>query len=205
MRLKNEDGELVSPFFFLDIGIQSKLYPKMLNQMLSKAFEYYKASDKDFSINFSIEDMLDPQLVNPILKLINKYKMGKRIVIEILESENITDYNVINEALSKFKSFGCQIAIDDFGSGYSNFEHILKLKLDIIKIDGSLIKNIDTDKGAELLVKTIIAFSRGAGLKTVAEYVHNAAVFKKVRSLGIDYLQGYFIAPPSEHLFTGTR
>ena len=201
MRLKNEDGEIISPFFFLDIGIQSKLYPKMLEQMLNKAFQYYKASDKDFSINFSIEDMLDPTLVNPILKLINKYKMGKRIVVEVLESEDIDDYKIINTALENFRKFGCKIAIDDFGSGYSNFEHILKLKLDIIKIDGSLIKNIDTDKGAELLVKTIITFAKDAGLETVAEYVHNAAVFKKVRSLGIDFVQGYFIAPPSEHLF----
>ena len=200
MRLKDESGEIISPFFFLDIGIQAKLYPKMLSQMMEKAFEYYRASDKAFSINFSVEDMLDPQIANPIIKLINKYDVGSRIVIEILESENITDYKVINEVLEKFRNFGCQIAIDDFGSGYSNFEHILKLKLDFLKIDGSLIKNIDTDKAAQLLVKTIISFAKDAHLQTIAEYVHNAVVFKKVKNLGIDYVQGYFLAAPSERL-----
>ena len=113
-------------------------------------------------------------------------------------------YEIINDTLQNFREFGCTIAVDDFGSGYSNFEHILKLKLDFIKIDGSLIKHIDTDKAAQLLVKTIITFARDAGLKTIAEYVHNAVVFKKVKELGIDYVQGYFIAPPSERLMSNS-
>lgn len=200
MRIKDEEGLIITPAKFLDISIQAKLYPKLLQEMLDKAFQYYKASNKQFSINFSVDDLLNTQISNSILKMINRDKLGKRIVIELLESQDIDDYKKLNKILEQYRSFGCLIAIDDFGSGYSNFEHILKLHLDIIKIDGSLIKNLDNDKAAQLLVKTIVSFAKEINLKTVAEYVHSASVFRMVRDFGIDYVQGYFIAPPSEHL-----
>ncbi len=200
MRIKDEEGSIISPAKFLDISIQAKLYPKLLQEMLDKAFQYYKASNKQFSINFSVDDLLNTQISNSVLKMINRDKLAKRIVIELLESQDIDDYKKLNKILEQYRSFGCLIAIDDFGSGYSNFEHILKLHLDIIKIDGSLIKNLDNDKAAQLLVKTIVSFAKEINLKTVAEYVHSASVFRMVRDFGIDYVQGYFIAPPSEHL-----
>jgi EAL domain-containing protein (putative c-di-GMP-specific phosphodiesterase class I) len=88
------------------------------------------------------------------------------------------------------------VAIDDFGSGYSNFENILALDIDIIKIDGTLIHRIDHDTHAQLIVRTIVTFAKEAGFKTVAEYVHSESVLQMVRAIGIDYAQGYHIGKP---------
>jgi len=94
------------------------------------------------------------------------------------------------------KSFGAKIAIDDFGSGYSNFAHLLKLNPEYIKIDGSLIKNIDKDKNSLVIVKTINDFAHALGIQTVAEYVHSKEVFEVLTELGIDEFQGYYFSEP---------
>jgi EAL domain-containing protein (putative c-di-GMP-specific phosphodiesterase class I) len=98
------------------------------------------------------------------------------------------------------KELGCRIAIDDFGSGYSNFEHILKLNIDYIKIDGTLIKNIDHDVNAQIVVKTIVDFAQRLNILTVSEFVHNEEVYKKVKDLSIDRTQGFFLAQPQNKI-----
>jgi c-di-GMP phosphodiesterase len=95
---------------------------------------------------------------------------------------------------------GCRIAIDDFGSGYSNFEYLLQLNIDYIKIDGSLIRNLDIDKNAQVVVETIVDFAKKLNITVVAEYVHNEAIYEKVKELNIDRSQGFFLAEPKATL-----
>ena len=95
------------------------------------------------------------------------------------------------------KRYGAKIAIDDFGSGYSNFSYLTKLSADYIKIDGSLIKDIDVDKTALVVVETIVQFAKKLNIKTIAEYVHSSIIMDKVKELGIDYSQGFYIDEPS--------
>lgn len=104
--------------------------------------------------------------------------------------------------IQRVRKLGCQIAIDDFGSGYSNFAHILRLNVDIIKIDASIIQNSDTDKNSQIIAKTIVEFSRKLGIKTVAEFVHSKEILETVKSFGVDYSQGYFIGEPSRELLS---
>ena len=94
------------------------------------------------------------------------------------------------------KSLGCKVAIDDFGSGYSNFEHLLKMNVDYLKIDASLIKNIATDENSYKVTKTIIDFAKNLNLKTIAEFVENKEIFDIVKELGTDYSQGYYFSAP---------
>ena len=94
------------------------------------------------------------------------------------------------------KTRGCKIAIDDFGSGYSNFAYLMQLNVDFIKIDGSLIKNIDHDANSQIITSTILDFSQQLKLKTVAEFVHNQAVLDYVQNMGIDYVQGFHLGEP---------
>ncbi|HBD93631.1 MAG TPA: hypothetical protein DC057_05620 [Spirochaetia bacterium] len=89
------------------------------------------------------------------------------------------------------------MAIDDFGSGYSNFDHIISLDVDYIKIDASMIKNIDKERESQIITKTIVNFSKELNMKTVSEYVHSLAVFNKVKELGVDFSQGYFFGEPT--------
>ncbi|MBP7226673.1 MAG: EAL domain-containing protein, partial [Aliarcobacter sp.] len=120
-----------------------------------------------------------------------------RIVFEILESDYITDYTLLEDFIMKYRNQGIKIAIDDFGTGYSNFSHIMKIRPNYIKIDGSLIKNIDTDKNSYELVKSIIDFSKALNIKVIAEFVHSKEVYNIVLELGVDEFQGFYLAEPS--------
>lgn len=117
-------------------------------------------------------------------------------MFELLEDENVKNFNIIKEFIINIKKMGVKIAIDDFGAGYSNFERLLDYQPDILKIDGSLIKNIDKDKSAHLTVKTIVSLSKELGIKTTAEFVENEAIYNIVTELGIDYSQGYHFGKP---------
>ena len=121
----------------------------------------------------------------------------KRVVFEILESDYISDYTLLEDFIAKYREQGIKIAIDDFGTGYSNFAHILKIRPNYIKIDGSLIKNIYSDKNSYEMVKSIIDFSKALNIRVIAEFVHSQEVFDSLVSLGVDEFQGFYLAEPA--------
>lgn len=93
-----------------------------------------------------------------------------------------------------------KIAIDDFGSGYSNFEYLLKMKVDYLKIDSSLIKDLHSKSESRAIVETIVSFSKKLGIQTIAEFVHCEEVFNIVKSIGIDYSQGFYLGEPKANI-----
>lgn len=202
MRLYEEDGKVLGPFAFLGISHRTGQYFKLSESMINNTFEFFKNKKVDFSINLSAKDITDENIRRILLKKIIGFQNPKHIIFEIIESESIDDYDELVSFLQNIKSLGCKVAIDDFGSGYSNFERIAKLPLDYIKIDGSLIKNITTNKNNEILVHMIVKTAKRLGIKTVAEFVHSEEVYKKVREMGIDYAQGYYISEPLPNLLS---
>jgi len=196
-RLIMEDGEIKSIFGYLDVVKESKYYPTLTRIMVQKSFAVMKNLPHTFSINLSIDDIADPETVKMIRTTLDKNPdIASRVVFEILESEAMHDYAKVVDFIRIVKGYGCEIAIDDFGSGYSNFDHLLTLDIDIIKIDGTLIQHIDTSPHAVMIVETIVGFAKKAGKKTIAEFVCNQAVFEMVKKLGIDYSQGYYTGTP---------
>lgn len=200
IRLIDEDGKAVEPFFFLDIAKKVKIYNKLTMVVIEKAFKVFKENSYEFSINLSIEDILNEELELFLLEKIEQYRVGSRLILEIVETEEIENFKPIQVFCQKLRTFGCKIAIDDFGTGYSNFEYLAKLDVDIIKIDGSLIKNIQSDNGAHLIANTIHTFSKNIKAKTVAEYVENREILTILKEMGVDYAQGYHIGRPAEEL-----
>jgi len=199
MRIKKiENGEIkyISPFF-LDIAIKSKQYLAISRIMLKKVFASFKDGGL-FSINLNYLDMSNDTTKKLLEELIIKYNAQNRVTFEILESESIQDYKVIEEFLQYFRKYGIKVSIDDFGSGYSNFKRILALNPDFIKFDGSLIKNINIDKKSYIIVKNMINYAKELNIKTIAEFVHSKEVFETCVSLGIDYFQGFYISKPLE-------
>lgn len=164
--------------------------------MLKKSFETFKDKTQEFSVNLTIADILNLSIKNYIFELLELYGIGERVVFEIVESESIENFAEIAAFIASVKSFGAKIAIDDFGTGYSNFEYLLRLKADYIKIDGSMIRNIDSDGDAQIVVSTIVDFAKKMGVKTIAEFVENESIYNKVKELGIDYSQGYYFSEP---------
>jgi len=190
----------VAPFFFLEVAKQTRQYFDITKTVLYQAFEMFKEKDVEFSINLSILDIVEPKISKYILSMLKKYDIGPRVVFEIVESEYMENFEGVMNFIGEVKKYNCKIAIDDFGTGYSNFEYLIKLKADYLKIDGSIIKNIDKDENAYLVVSTIVEFSKKLGMKTIAEYVESEEIFKIVKELGIDYSQGYYFSEPKEEI-----
>ena len=199
MRL-NDGGKIMSPFFFLDIAKKSGQYLQLTKRMIDSSFEYFKDKEFEFSVNFTFEDIANEEVSNYVLEKIKEYDIGRKIVFEIVESEEIDDFELIDGFFHKIRDLGCKIAIDDFGSGYSNFEYLIKLDADYIKIDGSLIKDVLVSKGNENIITMIINFAKDQGFKTIAEFVSSKEILEKVKHLGVDYVQGYYIHEPSEKI-----
>jgi EAL domain-containing protein (putative c-di-GMP-specific phosphodiesterase class I) len=132
--------------------------------------------------------------------MIDEYKMYNRVIVELLENEAIEDFSKVKKFIEIVRRYGVQIAIDDFGSGYSNFIYLAEIHPDFIKIDGSLIKNIHTHKKSLIIAKNINNFAKELGCKTIAEFVHNKDVFDIVKGLDVDGIQGYYLAEPKEEI-----
>ena len=198
VRLIDKDGQAISPFFFLDIAKKAKLYPQITKIIIDKTFDTFKKlEDVEFSINLTIDDILSEKTTSYIYQQLEGYPNPSRVIFEITESQEVSDYKLINKFIKYVKQYNVKIAIDDFGSGYANFEHILNIDADFIKIDGSLIKNIDTDENSYIITEAIINFSKKLGRKTIAEFIHSKEVYKIVKELGADYSQGFYLGTPS--------
>ncbi|MDP3587556.1 MAG: GGDEF domain-containing protein [Sulfuricurvum sp.] len=196
IRLIKRDGTVISPCHFLDISKKIRLYPRLTKAMIDKVVERFETCYIPVSINLSTEDLLNAELADYIEEQLERYTIGDRIIFEILESEGIINYTQVSTFIERFKAIGCSFAIDDFGSGYSNFEHLLRLNIDTLKIDGSLIKNLPYDKNAQIIVRHICEFAHEIGLATIAEFVADEAIYNAVRDLGIDASQGYYFYEP---------
>jgi diguanylate cyclase (GGDEF)-like protein len=196
-RIADRGGKIYTPEFFMNIAKKSRLYEKITRAIIRKTFEAFRNSSTEFSINMSVEDFLDPYTLQYIKFALSEFPtVRNRVSFEILETESVTDFEKFAAYIQDMKSVGCKIAIDDFGAGYSNFDVLLKLKLDFLKIDGTLIEKVDTDVNSRIIVENIVSFSRKMGIKTIAEYVHSKKIYDIVRSLGIDYSQGFFLGEP---------
>ena len=204
MRLKTftDEGlvEYVPPFYFLELSHKIKSYHVLSKMTILKSFEIAKNLGTDVSINLCYQDIINTALEEELLAAIKTMGIGPRITFEITETEEIKNYTTIKHFMEAFRPLGVKFAIDDFGSGFSNFSHIALLKPNFIKIDGSLIKNIDKDTSCEALVKAIIALARELNICVIAEFVHSQAVFEKSKSLGITLFQGYYFSPPCPKL-----
>ena len=200
VRLIDEDKIAISPYYFLDVAKKSKQYLKLTKVVIKKSFEYFKDKDYEFSINLTLEDITNKNISSYIIEMLKEYNIASKVVFEIVESEGIQDFTYVNNFIDRVKELGCKIAIDDFGSGYSNFEYLIKLNADYIKIDGSLIKDILLNKSNQEIVITIVDFAKRQGFKTIAEFVSSKEIFDKIKELGLDYAQGYYIHEPKPEI-----
>lgn len=203
VRMLDDDGAPVSPANFLPVARKIRLYRQITRRMVDQCIKHFTDSNLQFSLNLSCDDLLDVELSGYILQRLQDPALAQRVIFEILESEGIENYRAVRQFIDEAKALGCRIAIDDFGTGYSNFEHLLRLNVDLIKIDGGLIRQLDSAADARALTQGIVRFARELGMQTVAEFVHNDAVMAQVRALGIDFAQGAHIGMPAPELPAG--
>lgn len=201
MRVRDSQGTLISPYYFLNIAVDTKQYLQISSIIIKKALYNALYSNEDISINLTYTDILHHQFTSEIEDFIIQNKIGHKIIFEIVENEYIEDFQLLENFIHKFRKHGVRIAIDDFGSGFSNFEYILKIKPEYIKIDGSLIQNIDRDKESYILVESIINLAHKLDIKIICEFVSTKRIFELLKNLNVDQYQGYYFHKPQEIAF----
>ena len=170
VRLINDDGKVIVPFFFLELTKKSKLYPSITKIVIDKSIEFIRQENIEVSINISYQDIKDKTSMDYISVVLKENQdIASYITFELLESDDIENYEEIMEFIKIIKSNGCKLAIDDFGSGYSNFNHLFNMKPDILKLDGTLIKDINTNKNSKNIVKAMVMLAKESGIQTVAD------------------------------------
>jgi diguanylate cyclase (GGDEF)-like protein len=200
MRMLDENGEYIAPVFFLELAKKNKLYHELTKIVIIKTFEKFKNSKYMVSINLTVDDILNKDIYDLIIYKLKTTNIGERISFEIIESDGIENFEKVVHFIDEVKTYGCKISIDDFGTGYSNFEYLMRLKVDFIKIDSSMIKNIDKNSESKMITETIVDFAQKLGIKTVGEFVYSKSIFDEIKGIGVDYAQGYYFGEPKKDL-----
>ena len=190
--LRIEDGDnVIFPDKILPDLEDSYLYTHLTKRVIEYNIKKLRADQKmKISINLSADDLINDSI---LAILAQNADLANRLFIEILENKSI-DYKKVELSLGKLKLFGYKICIDDFGSGYSNLNHLLNLSIDYLKIDGSIIKEIHHDKKAYSLVKTFAQFCRQNKIEVIAEFIDNQEVVDILKSFGVKYGQGWYFS-----------
>jgi len=198
LRLLDTQGTIIPPLEFLPAIRHTNVYINITKIVIDFAIKTLKEHSFELSMNLDLQDIVNDDIMNLIKDGFSQNpELAKRLTIEILEHEEITNFKIIKERINSLKNLGFTIAIDDFGSGYANFQYLLHLDIDILKIDGSLIRDIDTNKNSYHIVETIGDFAKKMNIKTIAEQVETVHELKTIKSLNIDYVQGYLLGKPS--------
>ncbi len=203
IRIEHE-GKIYSPFHFLEISKKTGQYLDLQKIMIEKCFKKFSKLNYKFSINLSAVELSNMQFKQFLIDKIDEYNIADKLIIELLEDEKMESDEMMG-FLIFLHNIDVEFAIDDFGSGHSNLSYLItKLPVNILKIDGSLIKNINKNHNNYKLVKVLIQMAKNFNLTVVAEFVENEEIAFILKDLGVDYLQGYYFGKPSDiNMFLG--
>ncbi len=201
VRLNTLDGDTLSPYHFLNIAKNAYIYNHITRIVYQKAFDKFKYTNFEFSINISYMDIDNREIKKFIYELLyTNPHISDKIIFEISENDAIENLTKMQIFIEKVREYGAKIAIDNFGSTFSNFQRIIELEPDYVKIDSSIVKNILSDTKNYILLDSINQLCHNLNIKTIAEFVSSKELFEELQYLSIDYLQGYYIGKPSPYL-----
>lgn len=197
VRIISHNNIIITPDKFLSVVKGTFISRNITKAMLEICIDtILKYKDIKININLTPQDLITDSILDTLKDVAKDKNISKNLGLEIVESEEIINFEQSKKNILMLKELGYKIYIDDFGSGYSNFIYLSEINADYIKIDGSIIKNIMKDKTSYLVAKNIINFAKEANIKTIAEYVFNEEIFNLVKEMGVDKCQGYFISKP---------
>lgn len=200
-RMINSSGQLVPPIEFLTVAKEARLYATISRMIFIQMLQLIETKQVKCSFNISIDDILDEESRELFVSRLSQFEYAEYVSFELLESENIEEYEEVRDFIEEVRALGASFAIDDFGTGYSNFDHLLHLDINYLKIDGSLVKMIEEDKASQLFVAAMVKFAKEMGIKTVAEYVSSESIYDQLVTYGIDFVQGYWLGKPEKPSF----
>ena len=204
IRLRAEDGTIVSPDAFLPSAVRFGLMSEIDFWMIhhaAKAYAEHSVPGRSlkFSINLSANAFENDDLIAHVDESFKEYNVNPcDIILEITESLAVRRPLHVERQISALRDMGCQFALDDFGTGYSSFGYLQKLQFDYIKIDGTFVEDLLNNPVDQKMIKLIAEVGAEAGMETVAEYVQDAESLSLLGELGVDLAQGYFVGHPIE-------
>lgn len=193
-----DDGEIISPSYFLEAARRSGLMCNLTRSMINKCFKVFSGNSISFSINITNEDLLSSSFIDFLAIKQKQYGIEpSQVIFEILEDIILNDFNLIPlHNLQILKQQGYQLALDDFGSDRSNFNRFEQLGIDFLKIDGQFIRHIDKNLRNQNIVEMITKMAHKMNIKVIAEFVATFEEFYILKELGVDFSQGYFFNKP---------
>jgi diguanylate cyclase (GGDEF)-like protein len=204
LRLRGDDGKLLSPDAFLPSAVRFGLMSEIDLWAIRHAAEAYAEHIEDcpklrLSINLSANAFENDELARFVEAAFIKHSVPpERIIFEITESLAVRRPRHVEQQISELRDLGCKLALDDFGTGYSSFSYLQKLHFDYIKIDGAFVHDILNNPVDQKMIKLIAEIGREANMQTIAEYVQNSESLELLGELGVDLAQGYFVGRPTK-------
>lgn len=205
-----QSGELRLPGKFIQIAEEAGLIHSIDHYVLRHAMKKLASLQKQgitatFAINLSGAVVDDPVVLPLIKQLIKKHKVKpENLIFEVTETSAVSNLQQAKKMMEAIKVLGCRFSLDDFGVGFSSFNYMRELPVDIIKIDGIFIKDLDKNADDQLFVKALIDVAKGLGKKTIAEFVETKEILNLLQKYGVDYAQGYYIGRPENELLASS-
>lgn len=196
MRIFDADGKIYFPNQFLPVAKEYDLYESLSELMVETVIDMFRDKDIRVTINLNVQDIYDRKMLRMIFENMQSVTYPENFVFEIVESEEITDYAYIREFAERIHEYGAKVAIDDFGSGFSNLLHVLQIEADYIKIDGAIIRTITEDPHCLEFIRLINGWCVRNNQEVIAEYVENEKIQNIMTEIGVAHSQGYFFSKP---------
>jgi EAL domain-containing protein (putative c-di-GMP-specific phosphodiesterase class I) len=205
IRLENSDGSLSGPGSFIPSAERYGLMASIDRWVFENTIRSWKRLKEQnnplverlFTVNLSGPTLLDETFIDFVIMTMNKYDVSSQhFCFEITETAAIQNLSYASRFIGQLKDVGFTFSLDDFGSGFSSFNYLKNLSVDYLKIDGSIVQNIDESLVNYTMVESINAMGHVIGLKTVGEFARNQAIVDRLRKIGVDYAQGYALSEP---------
>jgi len=208
LRLRSEDGSVVMPGAFLPAAERYGLMPLIDRWVVETALENIDRIHVDGSrlatcaINLSGASLEDNGLFERIEHLIELHAIDpRRVMFELTETVAVRNFSASSALIARLRSLGCRVALDDFGAGMASFGYLKNLELDVVKIDGSFVQSMASDRMSQSIVKAVVEIGHQQGLEVVAEWVSSSDMLELLAEMGVDYAQGFALHRPERVLF----
>lgn len=202
LRMTNEAGELMPASTFIEAAERAGIVQELDRWVVARALELLAERQEEgespcLHVNLSGASLTDASVLEFIERRLDEAGADPAsFTFEITETANVYDYEAAAGFADRLTDFGCQVAIDDYGAGFGPFHYLKQVPFDLIKIDGSFVRDMARSDADQLTVQAIVGIARGLGKETIAEYVQDDRTTELLREYGVDMAQGYHLGRP---------
>ncbi len=199
IRMRDEENNIIEPEKFLPVIFNTQVYVHVTKRVIDFAVSTLREKEIDLNINLDVQDLFNGEILDYLLETFeNEPQMAQKLTIEIYENKELLEYELAARYIKKVQDIGIKIALNNFGKGLVNIDHLLNIEVNCLKLDASLIHNIHQNEKAQKIVASIQNLADTMNIESIAEHVETKEELEMVKHLGVTYAQGYLLARPEE-------